>query len=77
MRYQEGFEKVIEIRNQFEVVQWHKSNKLHVLNQGPERQKSNISEEKNNELEDNNSNHHVIEDHSCILHELHCGVYKE
>lgn len=61
MRNQERFEDIIEIRNQFEVVNRHKGNQLHILNQSPQRKESYISEEKHKELYQDNTNHDIVE----------------
>ena len=47
---QKWLERVIQVRNQLEIVNWHKSDQLHVLNQRPKWQISNISTIINNSI---------------------------
>ena len=76
MRNEERFESIIQIWNKLKVIDRHKSDKLHVLNKCPERKEANISEEKHEELEYNNTNHHIVEIRSCVFHEHHFFIYK-
>jgi hypothetical protein len=45
VRNEEGLEGIVEVRDQFEVIQWHEGDQLHVLKQGPQRKEANVSEE--------------------------------
>jgi hypothetical protein len=55
MGNQEGLEHVVQVRDHTEVVERDESAQLHVLNQCPQRQETNISDEKEKELEGDNT----------------------
>ena len=56
MRNQEGFEGIIQVGYHLEVVEGDEGTQLHVLNQGPHGQETEVLEEKEEVLNDNNSN---------------------
>lgn len=55
VRNKEGLEHVIQVWNHTEVVEWDESTELHVLNQGPHWEESNISHEEEDVLEDDDT----------------------
>jgi hypothetical protein len=60
-----GFEGIVKVRDELEIVQRHKCNKLHVLDQGPQGKEGNVSDQKNKELDHYDSNHNVVK---CDCH---------
>lgn len=53
--YEEGLEGVVEIWNESEVVQGNEGTELHVLDEGPEGQETDVLEVEHEELEDDDT----------------------
>lgn len=60
VRHEERFESIVEVRNQFEIVYWHKCNQLHVLDQNPKRKETDILFKQEKELGDNYDDHDEV-----------------
>jgi hypothetical protein len=76
MRNEEWLESIVQVRNQLKVIDGHESHKLHVLDQYPKWQETNISEEKHEELCDNEEQHDEVKILSSLTHVLHLLIYK-
>jgi hypothetical protein len=60
VRHESRLEGIVEVRDESEIVNGHKSDQLEVLNQNPQRKKSDTSPDKEHELGQNNTNHYPI-----------------
>ena len=68
---QHGFEGLIEVGHELEIVEWHKGDELHVLNEGPKRKERHLLVEQYKELQDDDGNHHVVQRHGHVSVEGH------